>query len=481
MVLCQVVADDPRFALVEQAGGDPAVVSALKELVDRGSPLDLARVNAMAFSSEHGLPTHRVIEGLLRAAHVGLFDMQWSVTCPGCGGILDASADLKAFERDTYPCNLCVSSREPTLDDLVEVTFSLSPSVKKLPWHVPESLGYWEYFRTFYFSSGLDLPRGSEWTDLVQKLALQDEQLGAGERMTLSFTLPPEFLILFDPVTHSAHFLDVKGEPTTQRQDLSVTYANVFGNHETFELRPGPLRLTLENRTSRRVLPGIFRANADLHAMMGRRRPFLTAKQVLSSQAFRDLYKGSTLSIDQRLKIASLTVLFTDLRGSTELYESVGDLAAYDLVRHHFRVLGDVVRAHDGAIVKTIGDAVMATFPTPQDGLGAALGMHRAMVNFNRSHDRGDLVLKIGLHEGPCLAVTLNDRLDYFGSTVNVAARVQGLAGPQSIYVTAPIVAPEGARRLLAEARLEPVARRATLRGIRDEVTIYEICPTSPG
>lgn len=474
--------EDPRFALVQQAGVDPAVVSALEELVHTGSALELARVNAMAFAAQRGLPTHRVIEGLLRAAHVGIFDIHWNVTCPGCGGVLDASADLKAFERESYPCALCASSHEPTLDDLVEVTFSLSPSVKKMPWHDPDSLGYWDYARTFYFSSGLDLPSGSEWTDLIQKLSLQDEQLGAGERVTLSFTLPAEFLILFESVTHTAHFLDVKGDPSPQRQELSITYANVYGGHSTFELRPGPLRLTLENRTDRRLLPGVFRANDDLHRMMAKRRPFLTAKRVLSSQAFRDLYKASTLSVDQRLKITSLTVLFSDLRGSTELYERVGDLAAYDLVRHHFRVLGEVVRSHDGAIVKTIGDAVMATFPTPRDGLRAALGMHRAMMELNRARDRDDLVLKIGLHEGPCLAVTLNDRLDYFGSTVNVAARVQGLASPQSIYVTESIVTPDSTRALLAEAALEPVARRAALRGIRDEVTIYEILPAGrPG
>jgi class 3 adenylate cyclase len=88
--------------------------------------------------------------------------------------------------------------------------------------------------------------------------------------------------------------------------------------------------------------------------MMGRRREFLTAKHVLSNQAFRDLYKADTLSVDQRFKIGSLTVLFTDLRGSTELYERVGDLAAYDLVRHHFRALATVVREHDGAVIYEI-------------------------------------------------------------------------------------------------------------------------------
>src|SRR3712207_1907048 len=143
---------------------------------------------------------------------------------------------------------------------------------------------------------------------------------------------------------------------------------------------------------------------------MHRRRPFLTAKRLLSNQTFRDIYRTDTIDIDQRLKITSLTFLVTDLRGSTQLYERVGDLAAFDLVRAHFRVLHEIVASEAGAIVKTIGDAVMATFPTPDRAVAAALRMREAMRRLNAERGREDLLLKIGIHEGPCLAVTLNDR-----------------------------------------------------------------------
>jgi class 3 adenylate cyclase len=468
---------DARFDLLEPAGVAPEVVLALRRLVDEASDAELARINALSFAEQHDIPAHRVVEGFLHASRVGLFDMHWNVVCPGCGGVLDASNDLQTFAKNSYPCSLCATAYEPTLDELVEVVFGVSPSVKRLPHHEPSKLGYWDYIHLLYFSSGLALPRDDEWDALVKRLMIEDTPLEAGERTILSFTLPPEFLILFDPVSHTTHFFDVKGEPTNERQELTVTYTQSFGTHSTFELRPGPLRLTLENRSDRRLLPGVFRANDELHAIMARRRSFLTAKHVLSNQAFRDLYKADTLSVDQRFKIASLTVLFTDLRGSTELYERVGDLMAYDLVRHHFRALAAVVREHEGAVVKTIGDAVMATFPSPSNGLGAALAMHEAMIRLNASHDRDDLHLKVGLHEGPCLAVMLNDRLDYFGQTVNIAARVQGLAGPQSIYATGAIVEHESARDILTRSRIAPVSRRASLKGIRDEVVIYEIQP----
>ena len=129
----------------------------------------------------------------------------------------------------------------------------------------------------------------------------------------------------------------MQGEPTRERQALSVVFNKEKAKTETVVMRPGPLRLSFENKTDRRVLPGVWIANHALHDMMGKRKPFLTAKRLLTNQTFRDIYRTDTMDVDQRLKITSLTFLFTDLKGSTQLYERVGDLAAYDLVRHHFR------------------------------------------------------------------------------------------------------------------------------------------------
>src|SRR5204862_4567239 len=182
-----------------------------------------------------------------------------------------------------------------------------------------------------------------------------------------------------------------------------------------------------------------------------------------------------TLDPDQRLKITSLTFLFTDLKGSTALYERVGDLVAYDLVRQHFGVLHEIVASETGAVVKTIGDAVMATFSTPDRAVAAALRMRDAMLSLNERHRSEDLLLKIGIHEGPCLAVTLNDRQDYFGQTVNIASRVQGLAVSRSILATGSVVDHPQVFELLQTGGIKPTARRLSLRGIADDVAVYEI------
>ncbi|TIS03564.1 MAG: adenylate/guanylate cyclase domain-containing protein, partial [Mesorhizobium sp.] len=287
--------------------------------------------------------------------------------------------------------------------------------------------------------------------------------------------LPSEFIIVFEPVTHSVQFIDVKGEPTRERRSLSLVFDREHVQNQTLEMQPGPLRISLENRTDTRVLPTVFIAGQELHDLLGKRRPFLTAKRLLTNQTFRDLYRTDTLDINQRLKITSLTFLFTDLRGSTELYERVGDLSAFDLVRVHFQVLHEIVASEAGAVVKTIGDAVMATFATPDRAIAAALRMRDAMRALNEKSGREDLLLKIGVHAGPCIAVSMNERQDYFGQTVNIASRVQNLANAQAIFATRAVVDDNLTADLLHRNALTPVPHEVSLRGIEREIAVYTI------
>jgi class 3 adenylate cyclase len=240
-------------------------------------------------------------------------------------------------------------------------------------------------------------------------------------------------------------------------------------------MRPGPLRLSLDNQTGTRVLPSVFIAAEGLHHLIGKRKPFLTAKRMLTNQTFRDVYKADNLNIDQRLKITSLTFLFTDLKGSTALYERVGDLAAFDLVRAHFHALLEIISSEKGAVVKTIGDAVMATFIRPEHALAASLRMRSAMAALNAQRGTEDLIVKIGIHEGPCLAVMLNERQDYFGQTVNIAARVQSLSTSQEIHITGPVIDSPAVAAILDKEAIRPIQKQAALRGIADKIVVYEI------
>ena len=459
-------------ALRQSADADAA--AAIERLVVEGKDLHLSRVNALDFAKKNGLDEERVIAAFLHAARLGLFELSWNVLCPGCGGVLDAGSSLKSVDRSEYACAICAAGYEPTLDEMVEVTFTVNPRVRAIAAHDPDRLSPAEYYRQIFWSSGVDLPEAS-FEKVLEAVTLEMIELPAGEKALLSLTLPAQFVVVFDPVTHTAQFIDVKGEPTRERQSLSIVVSRAHAPTTTLPLRPGPLRLSLENRTDLRLVPGVFVADETMHDLLGRRKPFLTAKRLLTNQTFRDIHRTDTLDVNQRLKITSLTFLFTDLKGSTELYERVGDLVAFDLVKEHFQILHEIIAAESGAVVKTIGDAVMATFPTPDRALAAALRMREAMRGLNEKHQSEDLLLKIGIHEGPCLAVTLNDRQDYFGQTVNIASRVQALAVSRSILATGSVIDHPRASEILQTDGIKPTARRLPLRGITDEVSVYEI------
>ena len=461
------------FTALRQSA-DADVVAAIEALVRDAPDRRLNRINALAFAATAGLDEERVITAFLHAARLGLFELSWNVLCPGCGGVLDAGTSLKKVRQSEYACALCAAGYEPTLDEMVEVTFTVTPRLRRIAAHSPQDLPVLEYCRQIFWGSGIDLP-DETFEKAIEGTTLEIVELPPGNSTVLSLTLPAEFVIVFDPVTHSAQFIDVQGEPTRERQSLAIVFDREHVNASTLVMRPGPLRLALDNRTNARVVPGVFIAGQAMHDMLGKRRPFLTAKRLLSNQTFREIYRTSTLDIDQRLKITSLTFLFTDLKGSTDLYERVGDLVAFDIVKEHFRVLHEIIAAESGAVVKTIGDAVMATFVTPDRALAAALRIREAMRVLNEERQNEDLLLKIGIHEGPCLAVTLNDRQDYFGQTVNIASRVQGLAVSRAILAPGSVVAHPQASELLEADGIKPTVRRLPVRGVATELAVYEI------
>jgi len=460
------------FVALRQSS-DGCVVDMLERMVRDAPDHALNKMNAIDLAAKHGLDAERVIAALLNAVGLGMFEMTWNVMCPSCAGVLSSNKSLRTLDRAQYNCAFCAAGYETTLDDLVEVTFMVSPRLRKIAAHSPDQLSAAEYYRQIFWSSAIDLPGNPE--TLLQEVTLDSVDLPPGERAILSLQLPKGTSIVFEPVTHTAQFLDVSGEEASQRQSLSMICNKVPLPVDTVALRPGPLRLALENRTESRVLPTVWVANEALDHLLKRRKPILTAKRLLTNQTFRDIYRTETLAIGQRLKILSLTFLFSDLKDSTQLYDRVGDLVAFDLVNEHFRLLQEIIASESGAVVKTIGDAVMATFETPDRAIAAAIRMREAMSDLGAERQHQSLGLKMGIHEGPCLAVILNAQQDYFGQTVNIASRVQGLAASRSIVVTESVLENAEARAVLDANGLKPTLRQVALSGITDKVPVYDI------
>src|ERR1700748_2841118 len=245
-----------QFSLLHQAA-DPAVADAIQRLIEKGADHELNRVNLLDFSRRTGLDEERVISGFLHASRLGLVDLTWNVLCPGCGGVLDAHSTLKSLRHDDYQCGLCACGYEASVDEQVEVAFTVSRSVRHIAAHDPNKLPIWEYFKQVFWSSGVDLNKES-FESLTDEVTLDALELPAGEKAQLSLQLPPQFIIVFEPVTHSAQFIDVQGDPTKERQQLSLIYNNAHAPVETVTMRPGPLRLAPKNSAGGRGAPAGF-------------------------------------------------------------------------------------------------------------------------------------------------------------------------------------------------------------------------------
>jgi hypothetical protein len=235
---------------------DERVVDMLERMVRDAPDHALNKMNALDLAAEADVGEELVIAALLHAVGLGMLEMTWSVMCPSCAGVLSANKSLKTLNSAQYNCAFCAAGYETTLDNLVEVTFTVSPRVRKIAAHSPHELSPAEYYRQIFWSSAIDLPADLE--KLLREVTLEMVDLPPGERAILSLHVPQGTLIVFDPVTHTAQFLEVSGEEASERQNLSVIFNKVQLPVDTVALRPGPLRLALENRTDGRVLPTVW-------------------------------------------------------------------------------------------------------------------------------------------------------------------------------------------------------------------------------
>ncbi|HZS48208.1 MAG TPA: DUF5939 domain-containing protein [Blastocatellia bacterium] len=193
--------------------------------------------------------------------------------------------------------------------------------------------------------------------------------------------------------------------------------------------------------------------------------------------AFREFFDTHVLSTTESLKVSNVAILFTDIKGSTQLYEKLGDARAYQAVHRHFEVLFKNVSENEGALIKTIGDAVMASFTQPIQAVRAALEAQQSFAEFRPlMPDVEDMIsVKMGIHHGPCLAVTLNDQIDFFGRTVNIAARTQQQAIGGELLLTEATYSDPAVNKLLADKGITAIGLQAKLRGLSETFVLYKI------
>lgn len=420
-----------------EGGANPEITAKLVEMMRGGDEMILVKIRPYALADTWEMDRRRVLEVCLWATRVGMLNLHWDVLCPLCRGTKQDALSLNDLRTNQH-CDSCNIDFEVNFDRSVELTFRPNPAIRDVR------------DQGFCIAGPMATPH-----IVVQQL------IASGESRDIQPVLQTG--------RHRIRTLGLRGGQSLRVEadgQAAWTVRATTAGWETDEpaLSTTPT-ITLRNNTDAEQLFMLERmAWSDQAA---------TAAEVTAMQVFRDLFANEALRPGDQISVGRLAILFTDLRGSTQMYREIGDAPAFGLVMSHFDVLRAAIDEENGAVVKTIGDAVMAVFRRP---VGALRAMLHAQARLGQPDAGGrPLNLRAGIHAGPCITVTLNGRLDYFGTTVNFGARLEGQSTGQDVVISEAIYNdPEVQAWLSAEhIRAEPFT--AQLKGFEDAITLWRV------
>lgn len=431
-------------------------VARLRRHLEEAPDEDVVKMRPFALADAWGCNRRALLVLFLRATTLGLLEMTWEVLCPNCRLRKASYGSLADLKLEAH-CDYCNLTYDGSFDQNVEVRFTVAPSLRRVE------------DRIYCVSSPLSRPH------LVAQL-----RIPGGETARMAQRLAPGNYRVRSLQSRGSCSLVVAPAGAGGRAGANGKGTGVSAWHLDLEVREHtmhPAELQLAGPVLELMAYNSLASELTLELVRSDWPDTIaTAALVSTFQEFRDLFSSEVLAPGLQVAIQRLAFLFTDLSGSTALYQSAGQARAFRIVQDHFRILLGVIAEHGGATVKTIGDAVMAAFPSGLAALRAALAIQRAI----RTLDTGgtadpERFVKIGIHQGPCLAATANDRLDYFGTTVNVAARVVHEARGGEITLSEELRADPQVARFLENRlfRLEPSL--VHLRGIRGPARIYRL------
>ena len=433
---------DGALAAIGERLGNPALVRRLADYLGQTPETWLQRIRPLALARKWQADEADVVALFLAAHNQGLLRLRWEVLCPRCRNATDVPDNLADLPQSVH-CSTCNVDFEQDFSANVELTFQPEAWLRPLP-------------------EGAFCMMGAP---SVPHIKVQ-RHVGPGASLEVDPPLRPGGYRLRTTQAGPQTDVDWGGE-----QGFPSLLA-VDGRISTGPPSP-PGKIRLENRTPRNL--------TFVVEELAWRQDALTGDRAIVLPAFRQYCPEQILRPGDDVAIANVVLLFTDLKGSTSLYEALGDAAAYNLVRDHFDYLTALVEGHGGVLVKTIGDAVMAAFAKADQGVQAAMAAQMGIAEFNRNRKDGRVSLKLGLHQGPCIAVTTDRRLDYFGSTVNIAARLQGESRGHDVVLSDALMAAPGVREILASSPVAaPERETAILRGVEKPVQLWRIQMAPP-
>ena len=420
------------------AGTESELVALLVDYLENADEFALSRIRPYELAREWNCPRRTALEVCLCATRAGILDLQWNLICPLCRG--GAGTDSLRDLESTVHCPGCNIDFAINFEQSVELTFRPNPSIRNTD------------VETFCTGGPQVVPHVVAQQLLAPHAIRAIElSLDAGRYRLRTMSVPG--------------WQHLRASETGERAVTLRATADGWASEELQLAKDA--KLNFENATGDEQLFILERTAWSDDAA--------TAAEVTALQVFRDLFASEALRPGEQISVGTLTVLFTDLKDSTRMYREIGDATAFGRVMNHFDILKQVIAAEDGALVKTIGDAVMAVFRCPARAVRAMLDVQAQLAS--PPEGMQPLSLKAGLHTGPCIAVTLNDRLDYFGSTVNMAARLEGQSTGDDVVISSAVYSDPQVRDLLGDPdeRFSATRFEMPLKGFEERFELWRV------
>jgi class 3 adenylate cyclase len=424
-------------------GVRPALIERLTQHLRTTDDPDVLKMRPFVLADRWGEPRLEVLRAFLYATRSGMLDLEWDIICPSCRGVSVRTNHLVDLTGEAH-CPSCQIRYDVDFEESVELRFSVSHDIRAAA-------------DATFCASG---PANTR--HILAQLWLEP-----GQNREVQLRLEPgEYRVRSRQIANRA-VVSVHAEASEQATEIEITADLMLV--AAAPLKPGNAHITIQNNSNQRTLL-IFEETAwNLQAA--------SAALVTSLNDFRQLFSSEVLAPGLGIAIRNLTFLFSDLKDSTQIYDTIGDSPAYARVRDHFDVMRAIIATHHGAMVKTIGDAVMAVFRSSTDAIEAAIQIQHAFHSGPIAQTNPTLRVKLGLHGGPCIAVNANELLDYFGSTVNIAARVQSESVGGDIVITDTILEDPGVQRILTREHMIIEQFERSLKGFSRPFTLARLWP----
>ena len=393
--------------------------------------VDVWTIRPKALAQRWQVPPRHVIELCLAAVDAGMLSMRWDLLCPNCRVGKATTTTMDEIPKGAH-CDSCNIDYQRNFSRNVELAFFPSKSIR------PLSSGEYCLFgpgSTPHIQVQLRAEPGT--------MRIEQHRLEKGHYNIRTLEPGNSEDLLWNSDLFPCIEFDEAGT-------LKLNYSEV-----------GPAQLQIKNRSGR--------ARTVIIEFQAWKTNVLSAHEASTLQCFRELFSSQILRPGDLVEIDSVVLMFTDIKGSTALYNRIGDAAAYVLVREHFALLASCVREHNGTIVKTIGDAIMAAFAVPADGVRCSIAIQHTFADFNTTREHEEqVVVKIGMHMGPCISLTLNGIQDYYGKVANLTARIESLSQGGDVVISATLAEEPAITGLFQGLTLEAGTTR--LKGFDEQI-----------